>query len=79
MDEYNTGMDPEVKLYFRKILKSFAVGGLWLLTIGNMAFAWGLAVVRNELRWYNMAFYAFVLLSLSLLIWFFYRVWRKSR
>lgn len=77
MDEYNTGMDPEVKRYFRKIIKSFAVGGLWLLTIGNMAFFMGWAVIKNELRWYNTAFYAFFLLTLSLLIWFFYRVWRK--
>lgn len=77
MDEYNTGMDPEIKAYFRKIMKSFAVGGLWLVVIGNMAFAFGLAVVRVELRWYNTAFYLFFLVSLSLLLWFFYRVWRK--
>ena len=77
MDEYNTGMDPEVKHYFRKIIKSFAAGALWLLTIGTMAFFFGLAVVRVELRWYNTAFYIFVLLTLALLLWFFYRVWRK--
>jgi hypothetical protein len=35
MDEYNTGMDPEVKQYFRKIVKSFTAGLIWMIAVST--------------------------------------------
>ena len=78
MDEYNQGWDPEVKHYFRKIANSFAVGALWLLLVGLSGFAFGLAVFKNSVRWYNLVYYSVFLVSLSLLLLFYYRLWRKK-
>ncbi|WP_121353015.1 hypothetical protein [Flavisolibacter nicotianae] len=78
MDEYNQGWDPEVKQYFRKIMNSFAMGALWLLLIGLSGFAFKLAIIKDSVRWYNLVFYGVFLLSLSLLLLFYYRVWRKN-
>lgn len=79
MDEYSSsGMDPEVKRYFRKILNSFAVGLLWLMSMGIAGLFFKLAIVKNNVRWYNIVFYGVFLSTLALLILFFYRVWRKK-
>jgi len=78
MDEYNQGWDPDVKKYFRKILNSFGLGALWLLVITTMGLAFRLGIVENGLRWYNVLFYVIFLVSLSLLVLFFYRAWRKK-
>lgn len=78
MDEYNQGWDPEVKEYFQKIMNSFAMGALWLLLIGLSGFAFKLAIIKDGVRWYNLVYYGVFLLSLSLLLLFYYRVWRKN-
>ena len=77
MDEYSQGMDPEVKLYFRKIMKTFGVGLFWLLLMGTAGLFFKLAFVNNGLHWYNLAFYSICLISLVFVIQFFYRVWYK--
>lgn len=78
MDEYNTGMDPEVKKYFRKIMNSFSVGLLWLISFATAGIFFQLGFVRNEIRWYNILFYFLLLLSLPALLWYFYRLWQKK-
>ncbi|MFL5788173.1 MAG: hypothetical protein ACJ748_08970 [Flavisolibacter sp.] len=76
MDEYNTGMDPEIKRYFRKILNSFSVGLMWLLSIATAGLFFGLAIAPNGLMWYNILFYIIAFSSLAALIYYYYRVWR---
>ncbi len=78
MDEYSTGMDPEVKSYFKKIMKTFSVGLLWMMVVGTAGFFFGLAIIRGSLRWYNIVFYSLFLLTLFAIILFFYKVWRKN-
>ena len=77
MDEYDSGMDPEVKLYFRKIMKSFSAGLLWLMLSAVLGLFFKLGYLGNGLRWYNAVFYIFLLLTLFLLLRFYYNVWRK--
>ena len=79
MDEYDeSGMGPEVTQYFKKIMNSFAAGLLWLTVMGTAGFFFKLAIIRGELRWYNLAFYCFFLLTLAAVILFFYKLWRKT-
>lgn len=78
MDEYNQGWDPEIKQYFRKIANTFSLGALWLLLIATLGFAFKLAIVKESLRWYNLVFYGVFVLTLLLLLRFFYRTWRKA-
>ncbi len=72
----NSGMDPEVKLYFRKIISSFSVGLLWMLIIAIGAFYFELALIDVRARWYNYLFYAVFIMSLALLIRFYYKMWK---
>lgn len=70
-------MDPEVKKYFLKILNSFAMGLLWMFSITTAGFYFKLALVGKGFQWYNVVFYVFFLVSLGLLIRYYYRVWTR--
>lgn len=72
----NSGMDPEVKLYFRKIISSFSVGLLWMLSIATAAFYFELALIDGRAHWYNYLFYAVFIISLAWLIRFYYKMWK---
>ncbi len=78
MDEYNSGMDPEVKVYFRKIINSFSIGILWLVSIATSGLFFGLGVVHGKIKWYHLVFYAVALASLGGLVYYYFNVWRKK-
>lgn len=78
MDEYNTGMDPEVKQYFRKIVKSFTAGLVWMMTVFTAGIFFRLGYVRDGARWYNIVFYIFSLVSLFLLLRYLYFLWKDE-
>ena len=56
MDEYNSGMDPEVKRYFRKIINSFSAGLLWLVVIATAGIFFRLGEMGHGIHWYNIVF-----------------------
>lgn len=76
MDEYNSGMDPEIKKLFKKIVNSFSWGALWLLGIATLGIFFQLGVVTNGIRWYNILFYLVLVSSLFLLIRYYFRAWK---
>ena len=76
MDEYNTGMDREVKIYFRKILKSFGIGLFWLMLCVIVGLFLKLGHVQNAWRWQNTVFYLLLLLSLAVVIRYMYKIWK---
>jgi len=77
MNEYNTGMDAEVKVYFRKIMKSFSVGLLWLLVSVTAGLFFKLGHLQHGWQWYNAVFYVLLLLSLAFVIRYLLNVWKK--
>jgi hypothetical protein len=76
MDEYNSGMDPDLKRYFQKIMSSFSLGLLWMLTLSTTGIFFGLAEIHEGIRWYNVFFYLFALSTLILLLRYYYRNWK---
>ena len=76
MDEYNTGMDPEMKRYFRKIMNSFSFGAMWLIGVSTLGIFFQLAIIKNGIRWYNILFYCVFIASLWALIRYYCRVWK---
>jgi hypothetical protein len=76
MDEYNTGMDPEIKNLFRKILNSFSWGALWLVGIATLGIFFQLGFVSDRIRWYNILFYLVFIMSLLVLLRYYYKVWK---
>lgn len=77
MDEYDRGMDPEMKRYFRKIINSFSVGLLWLLSMATAGLFFDLGIVSQGIRWYNIVFYLMALGSFAALLFYYYRVWKE--
>lgn len=78
MDEYNSGWDPEVKKYFRKIMNSLSVGLLWLLSTITLGLFFDLATARQGIKWYTVIFYLLAAVSFFFLIRYYYRVWSKK-
>ncbi len=76
MDEYNSGMDPEVKKYFRKIINSFSVGAIWLISIATLGIFFQLAIIKGTVQWYNIVFYLIFAASLFMLIRYYYKAWK---
>ena len=79
MDEYNSGMDPEMKKYFSKILNSFSAGLLWLIFNATAGLYFGLALIRDGVRWYNIDFYLVLAASLVMLVRYYYSAWGKKK
>ena len=78
MDQYDMGVDPEVKKYFRQIINSFSVGMLWLMVLVLLGLVFKLGLIKNGLSWKNILFYMFFLGSLIAIIYYLYRVWKKE-
>lgn len=78
MDEYNSGMDPEVKKYFIKIVNSFSIGLIWLITIMTLGIYFRLALFTDHVHWYNILYYIFGLISLFALLKYYNRVWNDK-
>jgi hypothetical protein len=78
MDEYNRGMDPELRKYFRRIINSFSMGLLWMMTVSTLGLFFGFAIVRNGVKWYNVLFYLLSLFSFILLIRYYYKNWKNK-
>lgn len=71
------GWDPEVKRYFRKIINSFSLGLLWLMSSATAGLYFRLAYRPDIPRVFNILFYAGLALSLGLLLRYYYHTWKK--
>jgi hypothetical protein len=71
-----SGWDPEVKKYFRKILYSLSWGLMWLMTAVTAGFYFGLAYRKDIPAVFNVIYYLFLAGSLFLLLRYFYRTWK---
>src|SRR5215204_6287060 len=78
MDEYDRGMDPEVKRYFKRIINSFGIASLWLLTVSTAGLFFKLAIVKDGIRWYNLVYYFLFLTTFILLLIYLFKTWRKN-
>lgn len=76
MDEYNYGIDPAVRVYFKKIIRSFIAGLLWMISMVISGLYFKAAVIEDGIQWYNVVFYIVFLVSLVWLVRFFYKCWR---
>lgn len=71
------GMDPEVARYFKKIINSLFAGLLWLFINITGGIYYGFAFHEGQRTIVNILFYVWLAGSLALLLWYYYRVWRK--
>ncbi len=72
-----SGMDPEVRRYFRKIVNSFSLGLLWMALNVTAGIYFELAYTNGRPLIFTLLFYAALLLSLAWLLRYYYRTWKK--
>ena len=76
MEERNTGWDPETKKYFGKIMYSFSLGLLWMLSAMTAGLYFRLGFMYDGVRWYNVLFYLLFASSFFLLLRYYYKTWK---
>jgi hypothetical protein len=72
------GWDPEVKKYFRKVINSISIGLLWMMLMVFVGLYHGWAFRDGRAVIYNIIFYSVLVLSLALLIRYYYKLWSKK-
>lgn len=70
------GMEPDVKKYLYKVLNSLCYGLLWMGMNVLGGLYWGYAIVNGRITIYNVVFYTWFVLSLAVLLYFLYRIWK---
>lgn len=73
-----SSMEPEAKLFLKKILLSVFLGLFWLLANMTIGIYFGLMIIDEKITAGNIFFYLFLLISLAALIWFYYKTWKKK-
>ena len=73
-----SGIEPEVKKYFWKIVYSLIYGMLWIFSNVIIGIYYGFAIIENGLRLTNFIFFAWFILSLAILLRYYYRKWGKA-
>ena len=71
------GMEPEARRYLIKVLNSLCMGLLWLALNVLGGLYWGFGIVESRLSVPNIIFYVWFIASLALLLYYYYRAWRK--
>jgi hypothetical protein len=71
------GWDPEVKKFFQKIISSFSFGLLWMMAAVTAGLYFGLAYRRDIPFIGVILFYVLAVLTLILLLRYYYRLWKK--
>jgi ABC-type glycerol-3-phosphate transport system permease component len=71
-------IDPDVTKYFRRIVRTLTAGLVWMVLQVLGGIMPGYAFVEDRFTWMNALYYLFFLLSLGVLLYYFYRLWGKK-
>jgi hypothetical protein len=70
--------EPEVQDFLKRVVSSLFIGLFWLIVNMTLGIYFGLGFVGESISIGNIIFYVFLLGSLSLLIRFYYKTWKKK-
>ncbi len=70
-------MEPVVKEYLLRIVNTIAIAGLCLMLNIIAGIKYELAFVEDHLQWKHVAFYSFLVISLTAMTLYIIKVWRK--
>ncbi len=70
-------MEPGVREYLIRILNTIAVGLLWMAINSTIGIMHDYAFVHDHITKGNIIFYIWFVLSLTLLLWWIFRLWSK--
>lgn len=70
-------MEPGIREFFKRLVSSISLLVLWMML--NMVFGikYNLGFFDEEIHWYNIVFYIWLVASFIVLIWAFKKIWEK--
>ena len=71
-------MEPEVKAFFVRIIRSFSMALLWMSVNMAIGIRFDMAFPHNGISIGNIIFYIFFVTSLAALIWYLLRLWKAA-
>lgn len=71
-------MEPEVRAFLVKIVKSMSIAILWMLLNMTFGIFFDFGFIHSSVTIANIIFYIFLLGSLSALIWYLLKIWKDT-
>lgn len=72
----NSGFEPEIRDFLKRILQTVSVGILFLLLHMTFGIYFNWAFFEGHIRMGNIVYYFVFLASLAALIYYYYRLWK---
>lgn len=69
-------MEPEVRAFLLRILYTLTAGLMWMIINVWAGIYMGWLFFEGSMKTGNVIFYAFMLISLGVLIWYYVRLWK---
>lgn len=70
-------MEPGIKEFLRRIVATLSLLILWMMINLTLGIKYDYAFIEHKVRWYNIVFYCWFVISLVALIWMCLKIWRK--
>jgi hypothetical protein len=71
------GWDPEIKIFFKKILSTISFGLVWLIAVVSAGIYYKLGWQGDKPLIYVILFYIVAITSFFFLLRYYYRLWKK--
>lgn len=71
-------MEPELREFFSKIIRSLSLVVFWMLLNMTLGIFFDLGFIHSSLSWANILFYIFLLSSLFFLIRYLLKLWKEN-
>jgi len=71
-------VEPEVKDFLKRVVLTVLFGLVWMMLNMTLGLYFGLLFIDDRITVGNIIFYLFAAISLILLIWFYYKTWKKK-
>lgn len=73
-----SSVEPEVKQFLQKIVVTIFLGLIWMLINTLAGIKWGYAFFEDGLELGNIIFYIWLVGSLTALLWYYWKIWKKD-
>lgn len=71
-------MEPEVKEFLLKIVKSLSIAVLWMMTNMTLGIFFNFGFIDSTITVFNIVFYVFFLSTLVALVWYLLKLWKEN-
>ena len=70
-------MEPEIREFFKRLVTSISLLVIWMMINVTIGIKYNYAFYDDNMRWYNIVFYAWLAISFIALIWAYKKIWQK--